>query len=452
MKKRIILALFINLFIGATKIYAQNTGVGEPIPGSKLSVKGNTIIGTHYSTLQAPANGMLVEGQVGIGTTTPHPSAVLDLSSSTQGLLIPRLTSTQRTDIVSPASGLMVFDSDLNSLAYAVDTGWILSGRSVTNISSGSANINGTTNYLSKYASSTSLGNSSIVDNGIGVGIGTTTPAYPLQVNSGATMSAYIYNSNKDHDAIWAHNGSSAGTGAGCGIVGITSQNSSMAAGVWGENGNSTGTGVVGFGNASGAVLMNTGSGGAFTGTTTGLFAKSNSSAASQAIYTDNFGSVVRVNYWSGTTQYKIQGAGTVSTIVKDLNNQAVVMHATETPEIYLQDYGQGKLVNGKAHIELDPVFAKNVVISVTHPLRVFVQLDGDCNGVFISGKSSSGFDVIELANGFSNTSFQYTVICNRADETLDNGLVSKNADIRFEAAGSVEKTSAAKSKDKAKE
>lgn len=167
MKKRIILALFINLFIGATKIYAQNTGVGEPIPGSKLSVKGNTIIGTHYSTLQAPANGMLVEGQVGIGTTTPHPSAVLDLSSSTQGLLIPRLTSTQRTDIVSPASGLMVFDSDLNSLAYAVDTGWILSGRSVTNISSGSANINGTTNYLSKYASSTSLGNSSIVDNGI---------------------------------------------------------------------------------------------------------------------------------------------------------------------------------------------------------------------------------------------------------------------------------------------
>lgn len=449
MKKRIIIALFINLCIGATKICAQNTGVGEPTPGSKLSVKGNTIVGSHYSTLQAPANGMLIEGQVGIGTTTPHPSAVLDLSSSTQGLLIPRMTSAQRTDIISPASGLFVFDTDLNALAYVADTGWVISGRSVTTLSSGSANINGTTNYLSKYSSSTSLGNSSIVDNGMGVGIGTTTPAYPLQVNSGATMSAYIYNSNKDHDAVWAHNGTSGGTGSGCGVVGITSQNGSLAAGVWGENNNSTGTGVVGFGNAGGAVLMAGGSGGAFTGTTTGLFAKSNSSAASQAIYTDNFGSIVRVNYWNGSTQYKIQGAGTVSTVVKDLNNQAVVMHATETPEIYLQDYGQAKLLNGRVHIDLDPVFAKNVVINAAHPLRVFVQLEGDCNGVFISGKSPTGFDVIELANGFSNTSFQYTVVCNRADETLDNGLVSKNADVRFEAASALEKTSTAKSKHK---
>ncbi len=447
MKKRIILALLINLSIGASTVWAQNTGVGEPTPGSKLSVKGNTIVGSHYSTLQAPANGMLVEGQVGIGTTTPHPSAVLDLSSSTQGLLIPRMTSAQRTDIVSPASGLLVFDTDLNSLAYAADTGWVITGRCVTTVSSGSANINGTTNYLSKYASSTSLGNSSIVDNGIGVGIGTATPAYPLQVNSGATMSAYIYNSNKDHDAVWAHNGTSGGTGSGCGVVGITSQNGSLAAGVWGENNNSTGTGVVGYGNAGGAVLMAGGSGGAFTGTTTGLFAKSNSSAASQAIYTDNFGSIVRVNYWNGSTQYKIQGAGTVSTVVKDLNNHPVVMHATETPEIYLQDYGSSALVNGKAHITLDPIFAKNAAITSAHPLRVFVQLEGDCHGVFISGKCATGFDVTELNNGSSNTPFQYTVVCNRADETLDNGLVSKNADIRFEAAGGVEKTSAAKHK-----
>ncbi|MCX6200091.1 MAG: hypothetical protein NTY88_12885 [Bacteroidetes bacterium] len=445
MKKRIVLAILINLSIGASTVWAQNTGVGEPIPGSKLSVKGNTIIGTHYSTLQAPANGMLVEGQVGIGTTTPHPSAVLDLSSSTQGLLIPRLTSAQRTDIVSPASGLLVFDTDLNLLAYAADTGWIFIGRTVSSPISGLANISGTTNYVTKFSSASAIGNSSIVENGTGVGIGTATPAYPLQINSAASMSEYAYNSHKDHDAIWAHNGSPAGTGAGCGIVGITSQNSSMAAGVWGENGNSTGTGVVGFGNASGAVLMNTGSGGAFTGTTTGLFAKSNSSSASQAIYSDNFGSIVRVNYWSGTTQYKIQGTGTVSTIVKDVNNQPVVMHATETPEIYLQDYGQGILVNGKAHINLDPVFAKNITINAAHPLRVFVQLEGDCNGIYISGKSSSGFDVVELANGFSNTSFQYTVICNRADETLDNGLISKNADKRFEPAASIEKVSAAK-------
>ena len=206
------------------------------------------------------------------------------------------------------------------------------------------------------------------------------------------------------------------------------------------------------FGNGAGAVLMAGGSGGAFTGSVTGLYAKASSSNPSQSVYTDNFGSVVRVNYWSGTTQYKIQGAGTVSTVVKDLNNNAVVMHATETPEIYLQDYGSSALVNGKAHIALDPIFAKNAAISAVHPLRVFVQLEGDCHGVFISGKCATGFDVTELSNGTSSTPFQYTVICNRADETLDNGLVSKNADIRFEPAGGIEKISVAKSKDKAKE
>lgn len=52
--------------------------------------------------------------QVGIGTTTPDASSVLDLSSSSKGLLMPRLTIVERDAILHPASGLMIYNLTLN--------------------------------------------------------------------------------------------------------------------------------------------------------------------------------------------------------------------------------------------------------------------------------------------------------------------------------------------------
>jgi len=49
--------------------------------------------------------------QVGIGTNTPDPSAKLDVSSTTKGLLIPRLTTTQVNAISNPAAGLLVYNT-----------------------------------------------------------------------------------------------------------------------------------------------------------------------------------------------------------------------------------------------------------------------------------------------------------------------------------------------------
>ncbi|MCF6366822.1 MAG: hypothetical protein L3J35_11530, partial [Bacteroidales bacterium] len=44
-----------------------------------------------------------------------HPSAILDVESTTQGLLIPRMSSNQRKLISNATSGLLVFDTDINS-------------------------------------------------------------------------------------------------------------------------------------------------------------------------------------------------------------------------------------------------------------------------------------------------------------------------------------------------
>lgn len=44
----------------------------------------------------------------------PNASAMLDITSTTSGLLIPRMTTAQRTAIAAPANGLLVFDTNLN--------------------------------------------------------------------------------------------------------------------------------------------------------------------------------------------------------------------------------------------------------------------------------------------------------------------------------------------------
>lgn len=66
--------------------------------------------------------GMLVSSQVGIGTTTPDASSALDISSTTKGLLVPRMTTAQRIAIVAPADGLMVYDTTLKLVHYYVSS------------------------------------------------------------------------------------------------------------------------------------------------------------------------------------------------------------------------------------------------------------------------------------------------------------------------------------------
>jgi len=61
--------------------------------------------------------------QVGIGTTTPDPSSVLDIKSTNKGVLLPGIAVTSLTDhltIASPANGLLIWNNGLGGLA---DTG-----------------------------------------------------------------------------------------------------------------------------------------------------------------------------------------------------------------------------------------------------------------------------------------------------------------------------------------
>lgn len=81
----------------------------------------------------------LAHSQVGIGTTSPDPSSILDISSDSQGFLAPRMTTAQRLAITNPADGLMVFDTDLGSFLYFNDT--------LSNWGEIKASTNGRVNY-----------------------------------------------------------------------------------------------------------------------------------------------------------------------------------------------------------------------------------------------------------------------------------------------------------------
>lgn len=56
--------------------------------------------------------------QTGIGTTTPDPSAQLDVTSTDKGVLVPRMTEAQKNGISSPATGLLIFQTDGSSPGF----------------------------------------------------------------------------------------------------------------------------------------------------------------------------------------------------------------------------------------------------------------------------------------------------------------------------------------------
>lgn len=127
---------------------------------------------------------------VGIGTNTPNASALLDISSTTKGLLIPRMTNTQMNAIASPAAGLMVFNTTDSLFYVRKNSGW------AKLVPTASGNNNWTTNGNDIY--NTNTGN---------VGIGTSTPIHArFEVNSSIGAAVAMFAPEKFGVTIEADN------------------------------------------------------------------------------------------------------------------------------------------------------------------------------------------------------------------------------------------------------
>jgi len=226
-----------NTFVGYNSGYTNTTGVGNTFYGnySGFGYTGthNTFIGDSadantagltnataigYNAKVGQSNSIVLgngSANVGIGNSTPAATAILDLASTTQGLLAPRMTTTQRTAISSPATGLLVYDNTLNAFYFYNGTAWAAvtgsssgGGWSTTgNSGMGSGNFIGTTDNNPLYIkedntqvgafqpNSMSLGNGSTVNNatncyaiGSGANIGYN-KKYSFAIGDGASVS-----------------------------------------------------------------------------------------------------------------------------------------------------------------------------------------------------------------------------------------------------------------------
>jgi len=63
-------------------------------------------------------------GNVGIGTTSPNAAALLDVTSTTQGFLPPRMTEAERDAISTPPAGLMAYNTTTDKLNFYNGTAW----------------------------------------------------------------------------------------------------------------------------------------------------------------------------------------------------------------------------------------------------------------------------------------------------------------------------------------
>ena len=104
---------------GNNNIYIGQSARGFNNSDTNIIVIGNTAIGLGSNTTvigNSSTTQTALFGSLTLGTTTATATALLSMSSTTQGFLPPVMTTTQKNAITSPATGLVVFDSTLGKL------------------------------------------------------------------------------------------------------------------------------------------------------------------------------------------------------------------------------------------------------------------------------------------------------------------------------------------------
>jgi hypothetical protein len=228
-------------------------------------------------------------GDVGIGTATPDSSAALDITSSTKGLLIPRMATNERNVITNPATGLLIFNTTLNDVEYNAGTPSLPKWVSATTANNGLNTTSGVTQLGGALTKATTIsgltGTNKLAFTGSGIdmynvdsntlsidgdnnriGIGTATPTKTLDVAGemkGTRVIAYgggnISSNTAIGESALANVSNTGGNNLAVGFSTLQSNStgtSNVALGALAASGNTTGSNNVAFGR--GALISNT--------------------------------------------------------------------------------------------------------------------------------------------------------------------------------------------------
>ena len=172
------------------------------------------------------------------------------------------------------------------------------------------------------------------------------------------------------------------GDGGNFGVVGVGG-----VAGVWGGNSTTGGIGVVGVsGPTSGGITP----------------------------WAGRFDGPVQVNGRLSVNGGLFVTGSPKSSVVPHPDGSQRVMHTVEAPESWFEDVGRAPLRQGVARVEVDPDFA--AVSRLGDDYHVFLTPEGPSNGLYVTDRSSTGFEVREQGEGTSEISFSYRIMSKRTD------------------------------------
>lgn len=183
------------------------------LPTNTLDVFGGAAIGAAYAGTTSPANGMIIQGNVGIGTTSP--SRLLEVYSAANSSNGMRIRS---NNAGSATYAVLDFGNDTNGQASQI----YLNGSGVTGFGGASA-LNITNTLGAPIVLSTNNTEAMRITSAGNVGIGTTTPGNALTVIGGISSSNLT-----SGNCVQAGSGgvlTTTGAACGAGAGGITSLN-----------------------------------------------------------------------------------------------------------------------------------------------------------------------------------------------------------------------------------
>lgn len=95
-----------------------------------------------------------------------------------------------------------------------------------------------------------------------------------------------------------------------------------------------------------------------------------------------------------------------------DAGQRRVALYAVESPQNWFEDFGSGQLVSGTARVTLDHTFAEAANADLQY--HVFLTPRDQCEGLYVSNATASGFEVHELHHGNSSAAFDYRIVALR--------------------------------------
>ena len=144
----------------------------------------------------------------------------------------------------------------------------------------------------------------------------------------------------------------------------------------------------------------------ASTGNPTGYF-YNGSAIAGEALLAGGGLGTCNISVWGN-----FSCSGVIGGAVAHPDNHWSQLYAVQSPENWFEDFGSGELDAGSASIALDPAFLDTISSSASY--HVFLTPNGDCRGLYVIGKTVSGFTVREMGGGQSNISFDYRIVAHR--------------------------------------